>query len=52
MMEKEVRFSSERYSKRLAAKGEIQFSVNETLSDSVPMYLRRKSSEGRGRRSS
>ena len=50
MASKELRYSSAKMSSRLASQGDIRFSADETNSISVPAYLRRKSSEGTGRK--
>ena len=49
MMIKEVSYSSMRMSKSLASRSEVMFSVDETESE-MPAFLRKKESEGRGRR--
>jgi chromatin segregation and condensation protein Rec8/ScpA/Scc1 (kleisin family) len=49
MMIKEVSYSSMRMSKSLASRSEVMFSVDETES-AMPAFLRKKESEGRGRR--
>jgi hypothetical protein len=49
MMIKEVSYSSMRMSKSLASRSEAMFSVDETESE-MPAFLRKKESEGRGRR--
>lgn len=48
MMTKEVVFSSRKMSRRLVARNEIRFSVDETSFD-MPAFLRKKSEEGKGR---
>lgn len=48
MMSKEVVFSSRKMSRRLVARNEIRFSVDETSFD-MPAFLRKKSEEGKGR---
>jgi Ca-activated chloride channel family protein len=50
MMSKEAHFSSRKMSKRLVANSEVAFSGDETNSV-VPAFLRKKSEEGRGRKS-
>lgn len=50
MMTKEVSYSAMRMSRSLASKSEVMFCMDETES-AVPAFLRRKESEGRGRRS-
>lgn len=49
MMLKEVSYSAMRMSKSLASRSEVMFSLDETESD-MPAFLRKKKSEGRGRR--
>lgn len=49
MMSKEVRFSSRKMSRRLVAREESVFSMDET-SVEMPAFLRKKSEEGRGRK--
>ena len=49
MMIKEVSYSSMRMSRSLASRSEVMFSVDETESE-MPAFLRKKESEGRGRR--
>jgi Ca-activated chloride channel family protein len=49
MMIKEVSYSSMRMSRRLASRSEVMFSADETESE-MPAFLRKKESEGRGRR--
>jgi Ca-activated chloride channel family protein len=49
MSAKELLFSSRKMSSRLAASEAVPYSVNETQSESMPAYLRRKVSEGKGR---
>ena len=49
MMSKEVRFKSRKMSKRLVAREESVFSVDET-SFEMPAFLRKKSEEGKGRK--
>ena len=50
MMSKEVSYSAMRMSRSLASKNEVMFCMDETES-AVPAFLRRKETEGRGRRS-
>lgn len=47
---KEVRYSMAHVSRRLAAVSEPQYAGSETDSFAVPSFLRRKSSEGKGRK--
>ena len=49
MMIKEVSFSAQRMSNRLASKQETSYMADETESN-MPSFLRKKESEGRGRR--
>ena len=49
MMVKEASFSAVRMSKSLASKSEIMFCMDETESN-MPSFLRKKETEGRGRR--
>ncbi len=49
MSSKELRFSARKMSSRLAASEAVPYSANETQSASMPAYLRRKVSEGKGR---
>jgi hypothetical protein len=49
MMIKEVSFSAQRMSTRLASKQEMSYMADETESI-MPSFLRKKESEGRGRR--
>jgi Ca-activated chloride channel homolog len=49
MMIKEASFSAVRMSKSLASKSEVMFSMDETESN-MPSFLRKKETEGRGRR--
>ena len=49
MMSKEVRFNSRKMSRRLVAREESVFSVDET-SFEMPAFLRKKSEEGKGRK--
>jgi Ca-activated chloride channel family protein len=49
MMSKEVFFNSAKMSRRLVARQEVAFSVDETESV-MPAFLRKKSEEGKGRR--
>ena len=49
MMVKEASFSAMRMSKSLASKSEILYSIDQTESE-MPAFLRKKESEGRGRR--
>lgn len=49
MMSKELHFNSMRMSRRLVAKSEIAFCVDETDSD-IPAFLRKKLEEGKGRK--
>jgi hypothetical protein len=49
MMSKEVSYSAMRMSRSLASKSEVLFCMDETHSE-VPAFLRRKESEGKGRR--
>ena len=49
MMVKEASFSAMRMSKSLASKSELLYRVDETESE-MPAFLRKKESEGRGRR--
>ena len=49
MMLKEVSYSAMRMSKSLASRSEVMFSLDETESN-MPAFLRKKESEGRGRR--
>jgi hypothetical protein len=53
MAAKELRFSHMKMSKRAVALNEasVQFSVGETDSTEIPAFLRRKMSEGKGRKS-
>ena len=46
---KELHFSARRMSSRLAATAHVEYSVEETHSDAMPAYLRRKGEEGQGR---
>ena len=50
-MAKEVHYSSERMSRRLAALQESRYEADETQSQEMPAFLRKKLSEGRGRSS-
>lgn len=50
MWTKEVRYSMANVSRRLAAVSEAQYLGSETDSFSVPAFLRRKASEGQGRK--
>ncbi len=50
MMAKEVHFSIMRMSRRLVARDEAQFGMDETSAKEVPAFLRKKVSEGRGRK--
>lgn len=50
LMGKEMAFSSARFYKRLAGIQEDQFAGDETQSTDMPAFLRKKISEGRGRR--
>jgi len=50
MMEKEVSFSHMRYNTRLSAKDEVAFCHDETNLFEMPAFLRKKASEGRGRK--
>lgn len=50
MASKEMMFSSIKMSRRLASAEETHFSIDETESVDVPAFLRRKGSEGSGRR--
>jgi Ca-activated chloride channel homolog len=47
---KEMQYSSYRTSRRLVSKSEVAYMGSETQSDDMPAFLRRKSSEGQGRR--
>jgi len=49
MMSKEVRFSSSRLAQRLVSSSEVCYSGDET-ENNVPAFLRKKMSEGRGKR--
>jgi hypothetical protein len=49
MMTKEVSYSAMRMSRSLASKEEVMYCLDETES-AVPAFLRRKETEGRGRR--
>ena len=49
MMMKEASYSNIRMSRRLASKSEVLYSIDETNSE-MPAFLRKKESEGRGRR--
>ena len=49
MMTKEVSYSAMRMSRSLASKQEVMYCLDETES-AVPAFLRRKETEGRGRR--
>ncbi len=51
IMAKEVHYSSERMSRRLAALQESRYEADETQSQEMPAFLRKKLSEGRGRSS-
>jgi len=50
MMMKEAHFSASRSMQRLVARSEILFCKDETESADMPSFLRKKVSEGRGRR--
>lgn len=50
MASKEMMFSSIKMSRRLASTQETHFSIDETESADVPAFLRRKGSEGSGRK--
>jgi hypothetical protein len=50
MAQKELLYSSSKLRTRLAARDEAGWLGDETLLQSGPAFLRRKSSEGRGRR--
>lgn len=50
LMAKEVQFSAMRMSRRLVAKDETAFMGDETYSQVVPAFLRKKVSEGTGRK--
>ena len=50
MMIKEAHFSASRSMQRLVSLDEILFCKDETESSDLPSYLRKKVSEGRGRR--
>ena len=52
MMSKEVRFSSRKMSKRLIANDDIPFVGDQTTNSAIPAFLRKKSEEGIGRKSS
>jgi len=52
MAAKEMMFNTVKMSRRLASSVEVQYSIDETESTEVPAFLRRKSSEGSGRRQS
>ncbi len=49
MMLKEASFTAFRMSRRLVSKNEVQFAMDETDSD-IPSFLRKKESEGRGKK--
>jgi hypothetical protein len=49
MMIKEVSYSAMRMSKSLASRSEVMFCMDETESN-MPAFLRKKETEGRGRR--
>ncbi len=49
MMLKEVRYSAMRMSRRLVAKDEMEFNMDETQAMSMPAFLRKKVSEGKGK---
>lgn len=46
---KEVRYSAMRMSRRLVAKDEMAFDMDETQAMSMPAFLRKKVSEGKGK---
>jgi Ca-activated chloride channel family protein len=50
MAAKEMRYSSMKMSSRLASVEEVRYCMSETDSSEVPAFLRRKASEGTGRR--
>jgi Ca-activated chloride channel family protein len=50
MAVKEMRYASGRSSGRLVAKSETLYMASETDNDAIPAYLRRKASEGQGRK--
>lgn len=50
MAAKEMRYASGRTAYRLVAKSEGAYLASETDSDAIPAYLRRKGSEGQGRK--
>jgi Ca-activated chloride channel family protein len=52
MAAKEMMFNTVKMSRRLASSVEVQYSIDETESTEVPAFLRRKGSEGSGRRQS
>ena len=52
MMSKEARFSSRKMSKRLIANDDIPFVGDQTTNSAIPAFLRKKSEEGIGRKSS
>ena len=47
---KELHYSYSKMSSRLVSQVNVDFCANETYSGEVPAYLRRKSSEGKGRK--
>lgn len=49
MLSKEVRFNTERMSKRLTERSELRFSLDQTDTE-MPAFLRKKLEEGRGRK--
>jgi Ca-activated chloride channel family protein len=51
MAAKEMRFKSSRLGTRVTQVNEVLYSADETNSDAIPAYLRRKAEEGRGRKS-
>jgi Ca-activated chloride channel family protein len=50
MASKELRYSSMKMSSRLSSQENVAFCLDETSSNDVPAYLRRKTSEGTGRK--
>jgi Ca-activated chloride channel family protein len=49
LMSKEVYFASAKMSRRLASKHEVMYSMDETASEHMPAFLRKKDEEGKGR---
>ncbi|MEO7391570.1 MAG: hypothetical protein ABIU58_05315 [Ramlibacter sp.] len=50
MAAKELRYRSTKLYTRVASVAEAAYTGDETASDNVPAFLRRKAQEGRGRR--